>query len=407
MKRRKFTNVEHYTCCSCLEENVPYLLLIGCSRQHTMCHLCMRLFVSSKLEMSAFPYAFPGKIRTRGELKCPLCQEQLHGLSNMFVYQDLPDKYDYECPYRGLLADSTAGRVGCRDLRSLPALQTHLIEAHTHTVKCPHCSEWLCDPQYTTTEEVLTMHMLEDCARWQCQGCQRQGNMWNMYLHSTMGREGVCLTPYELFQQFGQGLGDCHALFEGPEDLGQIAHMMLRWVFDYIRMRQYPIHATTATAAAPRTASLRLFSVFVVQVYARVHSRVRHDYTFQAMVHALQQRAHNRSQYMEFLVLNSTCFAHKHALRVDKLSQLPFFYRLVTMAMSKYQNGAEFLRRYPRNITLADQTEVTRLVDVYQQLIPPPPPPTVPPGLLLTPPPPGSPATGSSLGSAHEASPAE
>ena len=91
------------TCCSCMEENRAYLVLVGCSNRHMICHVCARMLVSSKIVMQQFPRHFPGKMAHLTDLVCPLCREPINGVTNMFVTEGLDTTKVYECPYAELM----------------------------------------------------------------------------------------------------------------------------------------------------------------------------------------------------------------------------------------------------------------------------------------------------------------
>ena len=197
------------TCCSCLEMK-PDLLLIGCSNMHTICHVCSRDYISSKINLSHFPTNFPGNIRSRDALCCPLCQERIHGITNIFCQGTVwkPAR----CPYHEELEPHSRQALGCDTVfPSVELLRNHLLKQHTNSVRCPNCRQWLYGDRADTMEFLLRRHVMMDCHSIECKGCCRTGNMVSMYLHSAIGSGtsaagSTCDSANVLVQDFTQAL---------------------------------------------------------------------------------------------------------------------------------------------------------------------------------------------------------
>jgi len=353
-------------CCLCTEENLPYLLLVGCSNMHTVCHVCARMFVSSKITMNPFPRYFPGKISRFGELDCPLCREPISGLTNMFVSEEPADaKTTFDCPYLELLDTEHAE---CSKPLTFRELHQHLIAAHNHTIKCPNCLEWLCDPE-KTIEDVLLFHVMKQCQKVRCHGCDRTGNMMNMYMHSLIGRDSVCESASELFHAFGLGLAECAFLFNDAEDMTHMAISMLRSTMLYLYTRTGAKDAARANDRHFRV----VFNALIPQLFCAVHAPLidaDFDNAQQNMVDRFRDLSKTPSgEYEETVMLCVSAFAQRHRLRLDSVSQLPFFYRILVMSMSDSRYAQTLFRRCPKTLTAPEQTTMETLIHFYQRLI--------------------------------------
>jgi len=362
-------------CCSCHETYVPYLLLIGCSNRHAMCHLCTRMFVSSKIIMNKFPRYFPGKMSSAGDLECPMCRESINGLTNIFVFTEdrdpndmNPEVFTYICPYKELLPSETTCTIGCYKTFSLSDLQKHLIQQHNQTVKCPNCAQWLCDGE-KNMEDLLQFHIMKHCQAIKCYGCERTSNMLNMYLHSIIGVDRVCETAQQIFQSFGQQLSECFYLFENNENMTQLSTMLMRWIVQYIYQRQFNNGEVALDVFGKEFH--RIFNGFIVQVFAHIHAPLIDSdlATLQNTVLQLSKSSTNRNEYEEQILLLTSSFSKKYQLRMDRMSRLPFFYRILVMALSDFQFAQKLTKKYPKNLTVAEQSDISKLIEIYEKLI--------------------------------------
>lgn len=377
LKRRRIEVLSSHTmCCTCREEMMPDLLLVGCSNRHTMCHLCTRVFASSKLVMNKFPRYFPGKVSLRQDLQCPLCCEALNGTTNMFVYDNVVPGQKcsdgvgegFDCPYKQILSKEVHRSVGCHKKLSLKDLHKHLIEKHNQTVKCPNCSTWLCDGEKTNSEDLLLSHILKHCQEIKCHGCDRSGNMINMFMHSTMGRDHVCDTAKTLFHTFGKQLWECFHLFEDTENMTQLATMMLRWVMQYMYQRQ---NGPELGVDIFGKHFHRIFYAFVLQMFCHIHAPLINSDITTLLNRLLQlSQRHNHVEYEDMVMMCTSAFAKRYKRRMDFVSQLPFSYRLIVMTLSDFQHAQCCLKRYPKTLTPMEQSDVTNLIRVYEKMIP-------------------------------------
>jgi hypothetical protein len=369
LKRRRIEVLSTHTlCCTCREEMMPDLLLVGCSNRHAMCHLCTRVFASSKLVMNKFPRYFPGKVSLRQDMQCPLCCEALNGTTNMFVYESDDAEEDHDCPYKQLLPKDVHRPVGCHKRMSLKTLHRHLIDKHNQTVKCPNCSTWLCDGEKTNSEDLLLSHVLKHCQEIKCQGCDRTGNMINLFMHSTMGRDHVCDTAKTLFQTFGKQLWECFHLFEETENMTQLATMMLRWVVQYLYQRQ---NGPELGVDIFGKHFHRIFYAFVLQMFCHIHAPLIES-DIPTLLNQLLQLSQKDShvEYEDTVMMCTSAFAKRYKRRMDFVSHLPFSYRLIVMSLSDFQHAQCCLKRYPKTLTPMEQSDVTKLIRVYEKMIP-------------------------------------
>lgn len=389
LKRRKISHMtNNIQCCSCQEENVPYLLLVGCSNRHVMCHLCTRMFVSSKIVMNKFPRYFPGKINTREDMECPLCRESLNGLTNMFVFCEEDEKKNqvavsspssaaassssssrckFDCPYKELLGRDTAKAIGCHKKMSLDGLHKHLIKTHNQTVKCPNCSTWLCDGE-KNMEDLLQFHIMKNCQQVKCQGCDRRGNMLTMYMHSIIGRDSVCDSARSMFSDFGSMLSECFYVFDRSENMTQLSTMMLRWIVQYLYQRQ---NGEELGVDVYGKHFHRIFYAFLFRVFCKIHAPLAEKDTDSLLEQILElANGSDRNTYEENVMLLTSAYARKHNLRMDRVSELPFLYRLLIMALSDFQHAQKLAKRYPKTTTPTENSDIHKLVEVYQQCLP-------------------------------------
>jgi hypothetical protein len=368
LKKSKITHLSNeISCCSCHESYVPYLLLIGCSNRHTMCHLCTRMFISSKIIMNKFPRYFPGKISSTGELECPMCRESINGLTNMFIFnEDHNSEATYICPYKELLSSETTRTIGCYKKFTLTELHKHLIQLHNQTIKCPNCSTWLCDGE-KNMEDLLQFHIMKHCQEIKCYGCDRTSNMINMYMHSIIGIDRVCETAQQMFQTFGQQLSECFYLFENNENMTQLATTMMRWVVQYIYQRQF---GTDVGIDVFGKEFHRIFNAFIVQAFCHIHATLVDTDVTTLLNNILQlTKGTNRNEYEENVLLLTSAFSKKRQLRLDRMSRLPFFYRILIMTMSDFQFAQKITKKYPKNLTITEQADINKLIEVYQKII--------------------------------------
>ena len=352
-------------CCSCMEENMPYLVMTGCSNRHLICHVCARMFVSSKIVMNQFPRYFPGKVSTMGDLECPLCRESIHGVSNMFVSDGIPEDTLHDCPYSELV-DCKVAKLKLKDL------QKHLITAHNHTVKCPNCLEWLTDDE-KNTGDLLQFHIMKQCQKVKCHGCDRTGNMINMYMHSAIGSERVCESAKDMFRLFGENLAESSFMFSDTEDLTYLSFNMLRWTVQYIYQRsvqkslRHPQIPLSTNASTDKTFR-RIFNGFVLQMFCTLH--VDGDDVSPMLNKLLRLSTTSTGEYEENILLCISGFAQKRQLRLDNISTLPFFYRILVMSLSDCRYSQKLLKSYPKDIAPEEQILIGKIIHLYQKLIP-------------------------------------
>jgi len=217
-------------------------------------------------------------------------------------------------------------------------------------------------------EDLLQFHVMKHCQDVKCYGCDRTSNMLNMYMHSLIGRDRVCDTAKQLFHSFGKHLSECFYLFEDHENMTQLSTMMLRWVAQYLYQRQ---NGPELGLDVFGKHFHRIFYAFVLQVFCRIHSPLV-DTEFATLLNKVLELASksDRNEYEENILLYTSAFAHQYGRRLDHVSQLPFFYRLIVMSLSDFQHAQKLIKRYPKNITPTEQADISKLVDVYQQIIP-------------------------------------
>ncbi len=353
---------EQYMCCICREENCADMLFLGCSNRHTICHMCSRQLLSTRIVMRRFPHSFPGRMSARQDVECPLCREPVAGIPNLFCLTEVAGEGKLTCPYRETLHN--ARRLGCsRTFDSARSLQTHLLSVHNQGVQCPNCSAWLCEKDHTM-EDLLQKHVLQHCPEIVCGACNRSGNMVQMYMHSVIGRDRSCQTSSRFLADLSETVHDIFMLFSGStEPMGPLCHTSLQWLVQYMYQR------ANANARLEGRSFQRLFNAFVVQAYCSIHSRIM-DAPYEPFFGStLSMTATTLSTQM---LRNTDALARRYGLKLNRVSQLPFAYRLLAMTLSDPEMGLRALRRYPKNLTNEEQHEVDRMINLYDKLVPKP-----------------------------------
>jgi len=365
-KMRPF--VQSTSCCSCQEENVPYLLLVGCSNGHLICHLCTRMFVSSKITMNQFPRNFPGKLSSVGNLECPVCRENVNGITNLFVLEEIGEETKtHSCPYTELIQKDVISTIKCDKNMSLPELHKHLIQYHNQTIKCPNCSQWLCDGE-KNMEDLLQFHIMKNCQNIKCFGCDRTGNMLNMYMHSIIGRDNSCNTAKQMFSSFGQQLSECFYVFQASENITQLATAMMTWLVQYLYQR---VIGTDVGIDVFDRSFARIFYAFILQAFCKIHAPLIQSDMITLINKILKQsKGLESSEYEEDILLMTSEFAKVNNQRLDRISKLPFCYRILIMTLSDFQYAKKIANNYPRNITPVEQAEISKLIELYETIIP-------------------------------------
>ena len=365
-KMRPF--VKSTSCCSCQEENVPYLLLVGCSNGHLICHLCTRMFVSSKITMNQFPRNFPGKLSSVGNLECPVCRENVQGITNLFVFEEIgSEAKTHTCPYTELLHADVISNIKCDKSMSLQELHKHLIQYHNQTVKCPNCSQWLCDGE-KNMEDLLQFHIMKNCQNIKCFGCDRTGNMLNMYMHSIIGRDNSCNTAKQMFSSLGQQLSECFYVFQASENITQLATLMMTWLVQYLYQR---VIGTDVGIDVFDRSFARIFYAFILQAFCKIHAPLIQSDMITLINKILKQsKALESSEYEEDILLMTSEFAKVNNQRLDRISKLPFCYRILIMTLSDFNYAQKIANNYPRNITPVEQAEISKLIELYETIIP-------------------------------------
>ena len=328
--------------------------------------------------MNQFPRHFPGKISTLGTLECPLCREPLNGLSNLFVLEDMEAKDEgFQCPYDELLSNEVTNRIECGKLMKLTDLHRHLIQFHNQTVKCPNCSQWLCDGEQNM-EDLLQFHIMKNCQMIKCHGCDRTGNMLNMYMHSVMGQDHVCNTAKQMFHSFGQQLAECFYVFEETESLDELAHLMLMWLVQYMYQRHISVRAevfrgssSAIEVCSPQFA--RIFNAFILQCFAKIHAPLIQSDLATVLNKLLKLIARtNTSNFEEEILLLTSEFSKLYNQRLDKMSRLPFCYRILVMSLSNVVQAKIIAGQYPKDLTSSEQAEISKLIELYEMILPDP-----------------------------------
>lgn len=358
--------IQTTSCCSCHEENIPYLLLVGCSNSHTICHLCTRMFISSKLTMNQFPRYFPGKISSLGMLECPLCREPINGPTNLFVFEDTTLE-THVCPYTELVTKDIITSLKCDQPMTLSQLHKHLIRYHNQTVKCPNCPVWLCDGEMNM-EEMLQFHIMKNCTNIKCHGCDRTGNMLNMYMHSIIGRDNSCNTAKQMFDTFGRQLSECFYIFQESENMTQLAMLMMKWLVQYLYQRL--IGPDVGVSVLDRQFH-RIFYAFLLQIFCKIHAPLIDSDATALLTKILKQiKGAHSTEYEEGILVMTSEFAKQSQLRFDRVSRLPFCYRILVMTLSDFEFAKKIAHKYPKNITPVEQSEISKLMELYERILP-------------------------------------
>lgn len=360
MPKRK-NREETRTCCSCQEANLPHLLLIGCSNQHTMCHVCSRQFLASKLGMHHFPLHSPGMIRSRAELVCPLCQEHINGLTNIFVPPQVESNASYMCPYHDILPANVVRAHGCQQEMTLSDMQAHILSKHNRIITCPHCNQWLSSPENVSMEKMLQDHVLRECQEVPCHGCERTSNMINLYMHSTVGEGNACDSSKTMFKDFGQALSLCHGLFETSEDMVELATLQLKWVLHYL--------ATRMDLDLDFTTIGRIKGQFLINMYCRLHSRVTDEP--QDVLRQIVAASQTKQEYSKMFVNHLKDYLLRFNLRLNQSYNLPYFYRLISTLCSNFEDMIQHLKDSAA-MPVEDNAWVENLADQYDNLVPEP-----------------------------------
>jgi hypothetical protein len=368
-KKRKisdFVHTDHTVCCSCLEEDVPHLLFTGCSNRHTMCHPCSRMFFSERLVMNKFPQNFPGKISSRKDIQCPLCKETINGVSNIFIFSASDASENHLCPYAELLGASNVQEHGCEQKFTTKTLHLHLLESHAHTVKCPNCNEWLSDPN-KNVEDLLLFHVLKKCQHIICVGCDRNSNMISMYMHSQIGRDGVCESARQWFVDFGKTLAETSRVFTEVESLTSVTSMMLRWILQYMYVRfKKEDNQVNIFSEAFNKQFNRIFFSFVFQAFHCFHKNLPGcESSLEKMIRLI--RNNDPSAYEDFMLFNISVFSQKDH-RLDQISRIPMVYRLLMITLSDFVQVKQLYRKYPKNIQPHEQADIDALFPLFEKV---------------------------------------
>jgi hypothetical protein len=381
--------LENLTCCSCLEDNLPHLLYTGCSNEHVMCHMCSRRFIGGSIVMNKFPKEFPGKINHRQTLKCPMCKEDLNGISNLFVFDELIKKntkklkleiYNepLKCPHMEVLNKEDACSLGCKVFETIKQLQTHLISKHNNSVQCPSCSEWLSDPE-KNTEDLLMYHILKKCVKINCQGCDRQSTMVNMYMHSSIGRDNVCNNSKDIFSSFGDILGDSFQEFSGIEKISDVSSTMLWWTgqYIYIRGKKESLDKKGEDELSDLGVEKlgktfhQLFSAFVFKAFHSFHENEDgqdDDFSPIDILFSLIQK-NNKEKYDEFILVCLSVFSKRYDKRLDQICQLPVVYRMLMMSLSNFSQAKSLYKKYPKKMTEEEKEDVNNMVNTFERVL--------------------------------------
>lgn len=346
-------------CGICLEENVVCLLLVGCSNHHLICHPCARSLVSANVTMSRFPQYIPGHVRLRQDLHCPQCRESLHGLTNLFV--DIPPSCTppLTCPYVDMLSETECQHLSCFQPWEHPlSLRQHLIEKHNQAVKCPHCAEWLCQPQQNM-ENTLLSHVVRHCQHIPCGGCDRLSTMPNLLLHSKRGTDiQTCHSARSLFQTFGRELANAFYLFDQPqEDLTDLGGFLFQTTIDYLLLR----------AEHPLTVRSRCLWEILQQLYESVCQVADEDPSLLDLLHLGEEHA-----YQEGLMKQIAVVAEQYDTAIMNADELPFFLKLLFMTLGRFSLVEKWQQEAPSSLVADDQFVVNQVCQLYEQLIPEP-----------------------------------
>lgn len=202
-KRKCLSPTNEMQCCICFENHQPSLMYIGCSSKHTVCHFCSRSEFSSKLTMCSFPLHNPYRVSDQNKMRCPICREALHGLTNIFVLNGEPREENliHFCPYKDV---ETNPKNGCQKEMSFLEIQRHLLQHHSNTIKCQNCNVWLqSSDQRKSFAKLMEKHIKYDCPSIECKNCARTGTYLALLSHSRLGDSyGVCDGSLKLWRQF-------------------------------------------------------------------------------------------------------------------------------------------------------------------------------------------------------------
>jgi len=345
-KKRKLETENKKMCCSCFEECEPYLLLIGCSNNHTMCHVCSRRFESSHIHMNKFPNSFPCKIGCRKPLNCPLCNESINGISNIFVQEGKSECYT--CPYLEFLSDKKCeGKFSAKDL------QKHLIKHHNKSVICPNCDTWLHPSENQSVEDILLFHILRKCQSIPCNGCDRKCNMINLHMHSITGNDSICESSQSIFKRFGYNLSEYFFLFDNVETLKHISFTMLKWTVEYIYNR---------IDFCEKPLQNDILIPFIFNCFNEYHKTLpRHNSEeYMNIMYILENKT--KEEYEEYILNQLATYSHNLNLRLDQTSKLSFSYRLILMSLSNYEIAINLWNKKPENV---DVEKVNTLINFY------------------------------------------
>lgn len=356
MKKRKLEN----TCCSCHEDALPDLLLVGCSNRHTICHVCARLFITSKIKMHHFPRNFPGSINFREDLKCPLCQEFIHGVSNIFVNTEEDEKL-YMCPYHEFLPNEE----NCTSKKTLNDLHQHLLAVHKHTIKCPNCFMWLHKPDMSL-DDMLRDHISESCQSIRCLGCKRRGNLVQMYTHSATlnlvsidDEKHVCDASYVLFSDFAKQLSEINIHFETTEYIHSISLVLLQWIIQYTN--------DCSSGNIVTFYNNPIIPKLIAYWFISLHNFVDSELT-RKLKNAIQ--LNQDKIYHDLILICITSFAQKYHKKIDAFNELPFIYRLLCMVIMNFNNGKNLFQQLELNFE--PNSEILSNVERLNKFIPPP-----------------------------------
>lgn len=336
-------------CCSCFDSS--NLLLIGCSNEHTICHPCSREYMSAKIVMHKFPYFYPTRILNRRQISCPICQEKLNGVSNMFVKLEEPEMSALVCPYKNLIIP--AGEQCQHAFTTTVMLQNHILSCHNNVVKCPYCNMWL-DNQNRELESLIEEHVAKNCKKIPCHGCNRKSNMINLCLHSSVKDDNsICSSSHTLPCSFGSLLSYYVDTSDTPENIEDFSFITVKWIYEYLCVRlQISVDFENT------------FSDFLVESFCQIHSDVNGTYSQEErrkqLITMLTGKKEN--EYQGFLLVNACDYAKKHDIEVSQLYKLPVVYKSLISAMTNFDRVYSFFSK--RNSSTNEEC-VTRLAKEF------------------------------------------
>lgn len=277
--------------------------------------------------MGQFPQCIPAKVTKRNSIPCPMCREQLTGVSNIFVNMEFSVETAYVCPYMSEISECHQRTLGCNASMTLEQVRSHMIEKHSQSVPCPHCKEWVVGDISRSFEENLFNHITKECTNIPCGGCDRSSNMIGLFFHSDCnGREHGCNSRNGLVEEFAISVNQT---CDGKEALSDMCETILRW--HYINSQ----HHSTGRIQFSND-SENVFWSSLIHAFANLHMPTQN--ATQMMEGLSRATYENYGTAIHQLMSQYAPFSTQTAASVHTM---PYVYRIMSIVFNDFQKFIE------------------------------------------------------------------